>query len=124
VSLPWVSEFRTWMVNLDLPDPADVLDGKVAWKHDGRRLDRTLVVLQSCAALVAPEKAEKKKERGNKCWELIGTVLKDAADCAIPAARVLKAANMIVTSQYPAYLEIGHKLLPIMVSAGIVGGPR
>lgn len=120
VGLPWVQELRTWMVNLDLPAPEDVLDGKVAWKHDARRLDRTLAVLGACAGLVAPEKAEKKKERGNKCWELIGSTLKDAADCAIPAARVLRDAKMVVPSQYPAFTDVGSRLLPILVQAGIV----
>ncbi len=82
VGLPWVQEFATWRANMDLPDPADVLDGNSNWKHDGRRLDRTMAVLSSCAALVVPEKAAKKKERGNKLWEMIGSVLKDAADVA------------------------------------------
>jgi MoxR-like ATPase len=122
VGLPFVQELATWRANLDLPDAADVLDNRVSWKHDGRRLDRTLVVLQACAGLVAPEKAEKKKERGNKLWELIGTVLKDAADCAIPAARVLIAAKMVIPSQYPSYTDVGHKLLPILSQAGVVKG--
>lgn len=120
VGLSAVQEFATWRANLDLPEPADVLDGKVAWKHDGRRLDRTMAVLGACAGLVAPEKAEKKKERGNKCWELIVSVLEDAADCAMPAARVLRDAKMIVAAQYPAFQKIGHRMLPIMVQAGIV----
>lgn len=122
IGLPVVREFATWRSNLDLPDAADVLDGKVNWKHDGRRLDRTLVVLGAMAALVAPEKAEKKKERGNACWSVIGTVLKDAADCAIPAARVLIAAKMVVPNQYPAYTDVGYKLLPILSQAGVVKG--
>jgi hypothetical protein len=121
VGLAWVTEFRTWTANLDLPEPADVLDGKVKWAHDGRRLDRTMVVLQACAGLVAPEKAEKKKERGNECWRLIASVLKDAADCAMPAARVLIGAKMCVPGQYPVFqAEIGHRLLPIMAMAGVM----
>lgn len=121
VGLPFVQELATWLVNLDLPDPGDVLDGKVAWKHDSKRLDRTLAVLGACSGLAAGEKNDKvKKERGNKCWELIGSVLKDAADVAIPAARVLRDAKMVVPTIYPAYAECGHKLLPIMIQAGII----
>lgn len=122
VGLSFVTELRSFLAHLDLPLPEDVLDGRVNWKHDGRRLDRTLVVLQACAGLVAPEKAEKKKERGNKLWELIGTVLKDAADCAIPAARVLIAAKMVIPNQYPSYTDVGYKLLPILSQAGVVKG--
>jgi hypothetical protein len=121
VGLAAVQELATWRINLDLPNPEDVLDGKVAWKHDSKRLDRTLAVLGACSGLAAGEKNDKvKKERGNKCWELIGAVLKDAADVAIPAARVLRDAKMIVPTQYPAYGEVGHKLLPILVQAGII----
>jgi len=121
VGLAAVTELRVWMTNLDLPDAADVLDGKVAWKHDGRRLDRTLAVLGACAGLCANEKNDSvKKARGNKCWELVGSVLKDAADVAIPAARALRDAKMTIPSQYPAYAEVGHRMLPILISAGIV----
>lgn len=123
VGLAFVQEFATWRTMVDLPDPADVLDGKVKWTHDARRLDRTLAVLGACAGLVAPEKAEKKKERGNKCWELIASVLtgpNSAADCAIPAARVLRDAKM-TSKEYPVFAsEIGHRLLPIMTQAGLI----
>lgn len=121
VGLAFVQELATWRANLDLPDPQDVLDGKVDWKHDLRRLDRTLAVLGACAGLCANEKNDKvKKVRGNKCWELIGTVLKDSADVAIPAARALRDAKMTIPTQYPAYAEVGHRMLPILVSAGII----
>lgn len=120
VGLAAVTELRTWIMHVDLPEPADVLDGKVQWKHDARRLDRTIAVLGACAGLVAPDKAEKKKERGNRCWDLIGTVLDTAADCAIPATRVLRDAKMVKPTEYPSYLTIGHKLLPILTQAGLI----
>ncbi|HEV3059608.1 MAG TPA: hypothetical protein VGY48_15265 [Vicinamibacterales bacterium] len=122
VGLPVVTEFRTWMANLDLPSPADLLDGKVTWKHDGRRLDRTLAVLGSCAGLVAPEKAEKRKERGNAAWTLIASVLKDAADCAVPAARVMLAAKMTTKDFQKTWETVGDRLHPLLVQAGVLGG--
>ena len=122
VGQAWVSEFRTLIANWDLPDPADLLDGKVQWKHDGRRLDRTLAVLGSCAGLVAPEKAEKRKERGNAAWALIATVLKDAADCAVPAARVMLAAKMTTKDFQKSWEVVGDRLHPLLVQAGVLGG--
>ena len=56
-------ELRTWMAELDLPDPSELLDGKAKFVADKDRLDRTMVVLSSCAALVAPESAEKRTAR-------------------------------------------------------------
>jgi hypothetical protein len=124
VGQAWVSEFRTMIANWDLPEPADLLDGKVTWKHDSRRLDRTIAVLGACAGLVAPEKAEKRKDRGNRCWELIGSVLNgpdSTADCAIPAARVMLAAKMTTKDFEKTWIPLGDRLRPILVQAGIVG---
>lgn len=118
----WVSEFRTWRANADLPDPADVLDGNVKFVHDERRLDRSLAVLSSCAALVIPEKAAKRVERAAACWSLIGQVVKDTADIAIPAARAL-IANKVTAQLGKAVGEASKpvlfKLHPVLTAAGI-----
>ena len=66
-----IRELRSWMVNVDLPDPAELLDGKIEWQHDPDRLDRTMVVCSSCAALVAPHSAEKRMPRAEAAWKLI-----------------------------------------------------
>jgi MoxR-like ATPase len=124
VGIGAVQELATHRTHLDLPEPADLLDGKVTWKHDSRRLDRTIAVLGACAGLVAPEKAEKRKDRGNRCWELIGSVLNgpdSTADCAIPAARVMLAAKMTTKDFEKTWIPLGDRLRPILVQAGIVG---
>jgi hypothetical protein len=118
----WVTEFRTWRANADLPDPADLLDGKVKFQHEERRLDRSLAVLSSCAALVIPEKAANRVARAAKCWELIGQVAKDTADVAIPAARAL--IHNKVTAQLgqvvgDAAKPVLFKLHPVLTAAGI-----
>lgn len=118
VGLAWMSEFQVWRQNLDLPDPAAVLDGKVEFKHDPRRLDRTLAVLGSCAALVTPEKAERRRERGNVAWKVISTVLKDAADVAIPAARAMVHAKMM-GKDYSAWTDVGDRIWPLIEQSGI-----
>lgn len=120
VGLAATQELATWRVNLDLPEPADLLDNKVQWKHDGRRLDRTIAVLGACAGLVAPQKAPKRTERGNRCWELIASVLDDAADCAIPAARAMIAGQMTGPEFQKTWMPVGKRLHPLFVQAGIV----
>ena len=91
----WVSEFRVWQNNVDLPDPAELLDGKVKFTHDERRPDRSLAVLSACASLVIPEKAANRGPRAANCWRLIDHVSKTTADIAVPAARALCIARVL-----------------------------
>jgi hypothetical protein len=118
VGLAWVTEFATHRVNLDLPDPAELLDGKVDFKHNSRRLDRTMAVLSSIAALVAPENAAKRKERGNAAWKIIASVIEETADVAIPAATTLSRARL-VGGDYKACQSPLSKLFPTMKEAKV-----
>jgi hypothetical protein len=120
VGLAWVQEFATFRANLDLPDPSEVLDGKVIFKHDPRRLDRSLVTLGACATLAASEMTAKKltNARGNKAWEVVTTVLTDAADCAVPAARTLIMKG-IVAPLYKAAEKPCDRLWPLISASGM-----
>lgn len=122
VGLPWVTEFHAWRANMDLPDPADLLDGKVKFTHEERRLDRSLAVLSSCAALVIPEKATNRVARAAECWKLVGQVAKDTADVAIPAARALihnKVTAQLGKAVEEAAKPVLFKLHPVLTAAGI-----
>lgn len=122
VGLPWVTEFHAWRDNMDLPDPADLLDGKVKFHHEERRLDRSLAVLSSCAALVIPEKTPNRVARAAECWNLIGQVAKDTADVAIPAARTLihnKVTAQLGKAVEEAAKPVLFKLHPVLTAAGI-----
>jgi len=118
VGTNWVSEFRAWTAMQDLPDPADVLDGKVVFKHDERRLDRTLAILGACAALVIPDKAVKRQERAAVAWTLVGSVIKDAADIAIPACRAMLKGGLMI---HKASSPVLSRIHPILTAAGFDG---
>lgn len=109
------AELMQYRKEADLPDPSDVLDEKVTFKHDPKRLDRTSAVLSSCAALIAPEKAPKRKERADVLWRIIAEVTKDAADVTVQAAMVLAQKGFI--SGKDAYGALA-KLQPILQAAG------
>lgn len=115
-----VAEFAAWRADANLPDPADVLDGRVQWKHDNRRIDRTIAVLGACAALVAPAKAERRKERGGACWRLLAQVMAEAADAVVPAARALTLAKLYGGAvEGNASGPVLNRLHPILTAAGI-----
>ena len=109
------NEFITWMIEADLPDPADVLDGRVKFKHDPQRLDRSVAVLSACAAFVAPTKSVKRKERAAKLWEILGE-MNDQKDIMVPAARTLVRARL---ASGEAARPVLLKLQPLLAAAGV-----
>lgn len=88
------NEFVAWRAAADLPDPFDVLDGNVKFQHEPQRLDRTAAILSSCAAIVAPKDCANRDVRAKVLWNILGGVIKDAADIAVIPARQLVKANL------------------------------
>ena len=109
-------EFAAWRTMVDLPDPASVLDGKVEFKHEARRLDRTIALFDSCAALVTPATAEKRLARAAKLWTLLEATLGEAPDLIVPAARVLVQARLVGMPEAKAALK---RVQPILAAAGL-----
>jgi MoxR-like ATPase len=115
-------ELRSWLVNVDLPDPAELLDGKIEWKHDPDRLDRTMVVCSSCAALVAPHSAEKRIPRAEACWKLIHGLM-EVSDVVLPAVRTLVSEQVRLVrgpkGMFKDAEKVLAKFLPVFNAAGI-----
>jgi MoxR-like ATPase len=88
-----LSEFRVWEVALDLPDPAAVLDKRIAFKADPNRMDRTMVVLNACAALVTPTNAEHRDARGQVLWSIVKANMAQA-DIAFAAVLAMVKAKV------------------------------
>lgn len=115
------TEFAAWKSALDLPDPSDVLDGKVKFTHDPKRLDRSFVVLSSCASLVAPATAEKRKDRTVALWKILSEVVQKAADVTVPAVRVL-CGKTVRLAGFSEARPVLIKLQPMLAAAGINAG--
>jgi hypothetical protein len=109
-------ELITYITEADLPDPAELLDGKVTFTHEPKRLDRTTAVLASCAALVTSPKAVKQADRSAALWKICQPIVKDAADVVVPAARTMVKAKL---SKSPEARPVLLKLQPILAAAGI-----
>jgi hypothetical protein len=68
-------EFFAWLEAQDLPNPYELLDGKVTFEHNSTRLDRTQAVLAACVSCIASEKdAKVKRAWARKLWELLYNV--------------------------------------------------
>jgi MoxR-like ATPase len=112
------AQFIAYRKATNMPDPIEILDGKVKFEHDERQLDRTITVLSSCAAIVCAPNVAKRDERADRLWVILGTVLDSAADVAVPAVRALvKAKVRLFTKQSEPVLT---KLNPLLVAAGLI----
>lgn len=116
------SEWFGWMTSQDLPDPARLLDGKITFKHEAARVDRTFAVLQACAALVCPRQAQRRTERANVLWELLQELAGSKADTDIivPTATAMIEADLHGSKQSIKVLAVVN---PILRAAGYTGRP-
>ena len=111
-------ELRQYQAEADLPSPEKLLDAsdyKKVWKHNPERPDITAAVLNSCAALVTPKKATKRKERAEALWGILGGVVKSAADVAVISARSIARAGLTTS---PTARKVMVKMGPVMAAMG------
>lgn len=118
-----LGELITYRKDADLPDPQQLLDGKITWKPDTKRLDRTFAVLGSTSSLMMSDiaavggqakarKDEKTMKRFEVFVKLLNQTAKDAVDlCWGPAKAISKAGMHDATSESK---EVMRKLLPMI----------
>jgi hypothetical protein len=111
------TEFFQWIKDADLPNPADLLDGKVQFQHNKGRLDRTAAVLSSATALVLPTNAEHRDRRVGKLWDLLAPITSSVPDIVVPAVTALCKAKLM-TGHHSAFQTLG-KMEPVLSAAGI-----
>lgn len=81
--------------NADLPDPRDLLTGKVPFKFDKKRVDRNLAMINGCVALVTPENCRDRDELAKGLWSLVlEPVSKKSPDFLLSAIEDLRLANL------------------------------
>lgn len=118
-----VVELRSFLTNLDLPDPADLLDGIVSFRYDKRRLDRTMAVLSACAGLVIPAEAVKRDERARSLWKIVRQLMDQAADIMWPTVKLLcsRSAGLVISGNKDVD-SVLTKFHPMLKEAGILPG--
>lgn len=87
-------EFLAFRRAVDLPDPAKLLDGEARYTHEQHRADRTVAVLEACAALVCPTDAEKRLPRAAALWKLLEVIGEKEPDLVQMAAGRLSRAGL------------------------------
>jgi hypothetical protein len=118
VGEPAQREFSTWLVKLDLKDPEEYLADPMNVPLP-KRQDQTMATLDSVAS-AALDRNKNKKQRISRyysAWKVLGRIMKNQGDIAIPAARTL-AVNMPpeVDRALPPEVE---DILPLLERANI-----
>lgn len=112
-------ELFTYRDEADLPDPAKLLDGKVKWSPDKRRLDKTHAVLNACTALVTPKQAAKREDRTDALWGLLTKLSEDSSghDILVPSMSALINADLHMRRTAGKALAA---VAPVLEAAGVV----
>lgn len=106
-------ELLMFKVQMDLPDPADVLDGKVKWEHDESRLDRSMAVLNSIVSLAVGSDTNR-AARLPRLWSIID---KTSADDII--AMSIKPLSRARLTTHPSAVPVLARIRPMLKAAGV-----
>ncbi len=107
-------QWATYIESADLPDIADFLDGKVAFAHDKRRLDRSAAVINAAAAFVTSDRVARRDERAARLWKFLGTL--PDVDLVVPAGQALMKASLHTAGEAISVLA---KIQPVLKKAGM-----
>lgn len=101
--------FATFRQTADIPDPALVLDGVEQFKHDPKRLDRTLVFMASAGALLCGERCndasgkDVRRPRADVAFKLAkGLVDQGAAEATV----IFGQSIMDATRMRPVFMAV------------------
>lgn len=116
VGIGAMTELVSFRVNADLPDPVALLDGKVKWKHDPDRLDRTMAVLSAISSVVCDPTCSNREARVDMTWSVLADVSHGAEDIVISSIKPLIGAKLHLVKRA---LPVIAKLKPILDGAGV-----
>jgi len=108
-------EFLAWLIEMDLPDPEQVLADPGSFRLPERG-DRAYAALASIAAAVASNPTPERWAAG---WQVLGLAADEALDMAAAAARVLARCRPAEVKELP---EEVHIFIPVLRAAGLFNG--
>lgn len=120
-------EWKKWIKDQDLPNAADLLDGKINFQHSAGRLDRTYAILAACTALVTPAQAPSRNDRACAMWGMLVSLMKSGIshDLIITPAQQLIEAKLSANAADPkvraAYSVLGQdkKFIEVLKMMGM-----
>lgn len=74
--------FEAFSINLDLPDPEELIAGKVKFEHDKQRPDKTLIVLNTLVSYVSNH-----KNLADDVWKIMDEIVGNSKDLMVTCAK-------------------------------------
>ena len=122
-------ELATFLQNVDLPDPLELLTGRTSWKPERHRADRANAVLRAIASEAVNTPAKTREERHGyveKAWEIISLACDNGlADIAFNAVVPLNHWRLKKSGQPNAMFKVEAEITPRffqLMSATSAGG--
>ena len=104
------TKFAEWARNNDIPDPEDLLSGKLAYSFDATRLDRNLAVYMSCARFlkdIPREDLQRRNTYGARGWNLLEEcAASGASDVVVEPASILSREGYAVMETRPELADV------------------
>lgn len=127
IGLPSYAQWKTFIKAADLPDAAALLDGRIKFEFDARRVDRTYATFTACVALVAPAETPNRVDRAVTFWRILRRLFESGVnqDLVVGPAQRLLALKLGANSRDPklcaAYAELGRqeKFVELLKLAGL-----
>lgn len=108
-------EFFTWYAKANLPNSADLLDGRVKWSHNPARLDVTMAVFGSAVAVcVGTDDPVLRRNRSERMWALLAQAADTAPDLIVIPAKALVQAKL-----FGSAVKVLGKLNAVLKAANI-----
>jgi hypothetical protein len=109
-------ELATFLQNVDLPDPLELLTGRTAWKPERHRADRANAVLRAVASEAVNTPAKTRDERHGyveKAWEIIAAACDSGlSDIAFNAVVPLNHWRLKKSGQPNAMFKVEAEVTP------------
>lgn len=83
------AELLAFTIKHDLPDPIDILEGRVKFKHNPKQLDYTMAVISGCAAVLLSPDCENFDKRCDNLAKALGGLCSTAPDIIFLTIRLL-----------------------------------
>lgn len=123
------SEYLAYARQTDLPDPEALLDGRMIWRHQSNRADRTFAVLSSITALLVRQKGSRPMDEFSKDeafikrlrqgWKICMEVARaEAADIAYPALQRMIKAELDYRCDKTGLMQYAADIHPIASKIG------
>lgn len=114
-------ELLSFLREIDLPKPSDLISGKVKFVHDPGRLDRSFATLNALASyVVGLEAGKKQKDAAGVAWDILGEIHATGAEDLLvgPGSALVRAKLTHAQGVKPAQ-KVLAKLQPVLQAAGV-----